>query len=1282
MALTDWIVISTYFALVFLLAWWVTQKEKKETSTTDYFLGGRNMGWFVIGASLFASNIGSEHLIGLAGDGSADGVVVAQFEILAALILLLLGWVFVPFYLKSNVFTMPEFLEKRYSPAARTYLSWVSILAYVITKISVTIFAGGIVFETLMGIPFWTGAFAIVVATGLYTILGGLRAVVYTDMLQMFILVGGALAVTFYGISEIGGWGELVDAVSSLDAQTGGDHFNMWKAMSDADYPWTGILFGAPILGVWYWCTDQFIVQRVLAAKNISHARKGTIFGGFLKILPLFIFVIPGVIAWVLIQRDAFDVESSNHTLPGLVQHLLPVGLRGLVVAGLLAALMSSLSSVFNSCSTLFTVDIYKKWRPDTSERELVRVGQIATGLLVLLGMLWIPLMEAVSGQLFNYIQSVQAYISPPIASVFLLGIFFRRLNAKGAMASLYTGLALGMTRLLAQIFVGDTPGSFWYEFANYNFLHFAIWLFLICSAVLVAVSLMTDRPDLEKIKDITYERKEKGFFSQKSIRRDLALSGLVLVGVACVWWYFSTPSGADVYKEGELSHYDAQVDSLVARMRLEEKAGQMTQVTLEMLLARGADGKIKEPFAFNKEKLDSALSYYRVGSILNNVGHTMDRATWHRLLQEIHSYPVPDGRPALPVIYGVDAIHGVNYTMGATLFPQQIGLAATWDTRFAEDCGRVTAYETRASGIPWNFSPVLGLGRQPLWSRIFETFGEDVLLASRMGEAIVRGYQGDTLSADPEKVAACLKHFAGYSMSRTGKDRTPAWIPERQLREYFLPVFQAAIDAGGKTAMINSGEINGIPVHADYELLTRVLRGEMGFRGFTVSDWEDVKFLRSTHRVAATERDAVKMAVMAGMDMSMVPLHFDFADYLVDLVRSGEVPESRLDEAVRRILTVKFQLGLFDDPLPNLNGFEKFGSDEFGKLALDAARESVTLLKNENDILPLDKNSKVLVAGPGAHSLNALNGAWTHTWQGVDTAYNTPGKATVYEALQAAGGAGNVSLVDMDFGDGEAPTLGGAAARADVIVLCVGEMPATEKPGDIHSLDLSMAQQDLVRAASRTGKPVVLVLTQGRPRVISAVEPLADGIVMAYLPGDQGGQAIAEILYGDVNPSGKLPYTYPRFGGDLAHYDYKYTETRDPKFGFKAINPQYAFGHGLSYTEFAYSNLRLSADTVGGPDSLTVTVSLKNTGARAGKEVVQLYVEDAFASVTPSVRRLRGFSKVALDPGQSQDVTFHIHADDLRFIGRDNRWRVEAGDYTIHIGPLAKTFYGSWDNQ
>ncbi len=532
LARADILVIIAYFLIVFLIAFWAIFKRKGKQNSGEYFLAGRNMGWFVIGASLFASNIGSEHLIGLAGSGFSDGVPVAHYEIWAGLILLLLGWVFVPFYLKSGVATMPAFLEKRYSPATRSYLAVISVIGYVLTKISVTIYAGGVVFSAI-GMDFWTGALLLVVATGIYTIAGGLRAVVYTDTMQMFVLIGGAVTVSFFGLQQIGGW-------HALQQSAGPGFFNMWKPASHPNYPWTGILFGAPILGIWYWCTDQFIVQRVLSARNIKQARRGTIFAGFLKMLPLFIFVVPGIIAYVLMQQGNLQISNPNETLPVLVKTLLPAGLRGLVIAGLFAALMSSLSSVFNSCSTLITLDFYKKYRPAASEKSLVWVGQISTALLVGFGLLWIPFMKFFSNQLYLYLQSVQAYIAPPIAAVFLLGLFFKRLNAKGALAALWTGFFLGAARLIAELLKNSIePGSFLYFFADVNFLHFAILLFAVCVIILTLVSLATAPPNEAQIAQVVYQKGalDIGKFWRN---KEIWLSVLLLALVVSIWIYFS----------------------------------------------------------------------------------------------------------------------------------------------------------------------------------------------------------------------------------------------------------------------------------------------------------------------------------------------------------------------------------------------------------------------------------------------------------------------------------------------------------------------------------------------------------------------------------------------------------------------------------------------------------------------------------------------------------------------------------------------------------------------
>jgi len=532
----DWAIVVGYFVLILWVAYWYSRKRDRnsEQASADYFLGGRSLGWFAIGASLFASNIGSEHLIGLAGSGASGDFPAAQFEIIASIILLVLGWLFVPFYLKSGVFTMPEFLEKRYDSWSRGYLSWVSIVAYILTKISVTIAAGGIIFTTLMGINFWTGALFVVLATGLYTVLGGLKAVVYTDMVQMFLFLGGSLALTWFGLHAVGGWSE-VRAVTSPEA------LSLWRPASHPNFPWTGILLGAPILGVWYWCTDQFIVQRVLSAKNLQEARQSTIFAGYLKLLPLFLFVIPGVIAFALAQKGMLQfpiVDGKpvyDAALPALTMQILPAGLRGLVVAGLLAALMSSLSSVFNSGSTLITMDIYRKYYPQSTERRLVIVGQLATVAMTVLGLLWIPMLQIIEGGLFQKLQSIQAYISPPIASVFLLGLFREKINANGAKAALLSGAAIGTLRLVMELNKGQLSGL-GLAFVEINFLHFAVLLFLFCSFVLIAVSHWAPQPLSVEARSVMYQRDTLEF---KSSPRNLILSAILLVVIAILWYVF-----------------------------------------------------------------------------------------------------------------------------------------------------------------------------------------------------------------------------------------------------------------------------------------------------------------------------------------------------------------------------------------------------------------------------------------------------------------------------------------------------------------------------------------------------------------------------------------------------------------------------------------------------------------------------------------------------------------------------------------------------------------------
>jgi SSS family solute:Na+ symporter len=523
MAGLDWVVVGLYFVVVFGIAVWSYLRERGDETPSGYFLGGREVGWFVVGASLFVSNIGSEHLVGLAGTGADSGVAVGQFEVIASLALLALGWVFVPFYARSGVFTMPEFLERRYSPGARRFLTYVSIVAYVLTKISVTLFAGGIIFETLMGIGFWTGALITIGVTGIYTIFGGLRAVVYIDALQLVVLLVGSIVATLMGLSAVGGWSELVSTVPE-------GFMTVWRPVSDPAFPWTGILFGAPILAVWYWCTDQVIVQRTLAARNVTEARRGTVFAGYLKILPLFIFVLPGVIAAALVRQRALQLDSSDQALPALVQQVLPIGIRGLVVAGVLAALMSSLAGVFNSTSTLITWDVYREWKPDAGDRELVWVGRVAAAVLTAVGFAWIPFMDSISSTLYTYLQSVQSYIAPPIAAVFLLGLAWRRINAAGAMAALLIGGLLGVIRLVLELVNGTnmeglTSGTIWEWIAEFNFLHMAILLFIICVLILIGVSLATAPPPSEQLAGLTFATAEQPIADGRA-EREMAAAG------------------------------------------------------------------------------------------------------------------------------------------------------------------------------------------------------------------------------------------------------------------------------------------------------------------------------------------------------------------------------------------------------------------------------------------------------------------------------------------------------------------------------------------------------------------------------------------------------------------------------------------------------------------------------------------------------------------------------------------------------------------------------------
>lgn len=729
---------------------------------------------------------------------------------------------------------------------------------------------------------------------------------------------------------------------------------------------------------------------------------------------------------------------------------------------------------------------------------------------------------------------------------------------------------------------------------------------------------------------------------------------------------------------------YTREVEALLRRMTLEEKVGQMTQLEIGMVTS-GSDQSIR----IDPAKLEKAVVKYGVGSVLNVAGQAMTAAHWHELIGQIQRAAART-RLKIPVLYGIDSIHGANYIQGSTLHPQEIGMAATWNPELMRRLSEVTAMETRAAGIPWTFSPVLDLGRQPLWPRFYETFGEDPYLTKVMGAAFVRGVEGDDLTSNAH-VATSLKHYMGYSLPLSGRDRTSAWIPENYLREYFLPPFAEAVRAGARTVMVNSAEINGTPGHVNRRVLTDILRGELGFKGFVVSDWEDIKKLVTQWRVAPDEREATRMAVMAGIDMSMVPSDYSFADILVRLVRDGAVPQARIDEAVRRILLVKYELGLFDNAMPDASLISRISLPESRQLALQAARESMTLLKNEGSLLPLEKNRKVLVTGPTADSLLALNNGWTYVWQGSDESLYPKDRPTIRRAVEAKVGASNVTfvqgtrLVRASGAPPSAPTLIDeevdiaaavrAARDADVVVLCLGEGSYAETPGNITDLTLGEPQLRLARAIQDAGKPVVLVLVEGRPRVISSIADGARAILMAYNPSNEGGQAVADVLFGDYNPGGKLPFTYPRSTGNLFAYDRKAFEDADTSFGNLATAPQFEFGRGLSYTTFAYSDLRVGSTTMTMSDTLPLSVTVTNTGRRAGHETVILYVRDVAASLTPPGKRVRRFAKIYLEPGQSRTVNFVLRPNDLSFIGADNRPVTEPGDFEVMAGGLTAKF-------
>jgi len=727
----------------------------------------------------------------------------------------------------------------------------------------------------------------------------------------------------------------------------------------------------------------------------------------------------------------------------------------------------------------------------------------------------------------------------------------------------------------------------------------------------------------------------------------------------------------------------EAKIEKQLQEMTLDEKVGQMLELNLDIM---GTYNDQKQ-WQLNENMLDTIIQKWKIGSILNAPATRAATVTqWQEWIGKIQEKSMR--YIGIPDVYGLDHNHGVTYTQGGTLFPQPINLAASFNTELARTGAKITAYESRAANCPWVYNPVVDLGRDPRWPRIWESFGEDAVVNSKMVEAEIKGYQGD----DPNhlgkyNVATSVKHYFAYGAPWSGKDRTPAYVSPQMLREKYFEPFKRAAQAGALTMMVNSSSINGVPVHASYEYLTKWLKEDLQWDGMLVTDWADINNLFQRERVAKDKKDAIRIAVNAGIDMSMDPYSVDFCILLKELVQEGKVPMTRIDDAVRRILRLKYRLGLFEQPNSGGKDYEKFGSEEFAKAALKAAEESEVLLKNEGNMLPMAKGKRILLTGPNANQMRCLNGGWSYTWQGSKAEDLAEKYNTIYEAICKKYGQENVILEQGvtynekgKYWEEDKPQIEKAveaARRADIIVACIGENSYTESPGNLSDLWLSENQRNLVKELAKTGKPIILVLNEGRPRLIADIEPLAKAVIHIMLPGNYGADALVNLMSGESNFSAKLPYTYPREINSLNTYDYKVSEevgTMAGAYDYDAkVSLQWPFGYGLSYTTFEYSNLRVDKTQFTADDVLTISVDIKNTGSKMGKEAVLLYSSDLVATIVPDNRRLRDFAKVTLKAGEQKTVTFKMPAKDLAFVGADCKWRLEEGEFTLKVGRLTK---------
>lgn len=749
-----------------------------------------------------------------------------------------------------------------------------------------------------------------------------------------------------------------------------------------------------------------------------------------------------------------------------------------------------------------------------------------------------------------------------------------------------------------------------------------------------------------------------------------------LLLSISMLAFAYTTSANVPVIKSDP--KIEAQVEQTLKKLTLEEKIGQMMELVTDLFGANDKNGV----FYIDEHKTDSILSRYKIGSILNAPNTCAPTAKqWEKYIEQIQKISMK--RIGIPCVFGLDQNHGSTYTQDGTLFPQNINVAATFNREIARHSAEATAYETRAVSVPWTFSPTVDLGRDARWPRIWENFGEDCYLSSEMGKAMVYGFQGeDPNNIDQYHIATSMKHFMGYGVPWTGKDRTPAYISPANLREKHFAPFLAGLQAGALTVMVNSASVNGMPMHANKEILTGWLKEETEWDGVLITDWADINNLYTREMVAKDKKDALRIAINAGIDMIMEPYSCDACGYLIELVKEGKIPMSRIDDACRRVLRMKYRLDLFKNPTQKLKNYPKFGGEEFAKLALEGATESMVLLKNERNILPLQHGKKILLTGPNANQMRCLDGGWSYTWQG-HRADEFAGKYnTIYEAFCNEYGKDNVILNQGvtynekgKYWEENEPQILEAVATAkdaDVIVACIGENSYTETPGNLTDLWLSENQRNLVKALAQTGKPVILVLNEGRPRLIADIEPLAQGIIDILIPGNMGGDALVNLVSGKSNFSGKMPYTYPKEINSLANYDFKKSEevgTMEGAYDYNAkITQQWGFGYGLSYTSYQYSNLKVSKSDFRHGDIIKVSVDVKNTGKVAGKESILLFSSDLVASMVPDGRRLRAFNKVELQPGETKTVTFELKADDLAFVGWDGKWRLEEGDFKLII--------------